>query len=257
MDIHLYMLCYRFEALVASHYTPEQFGLYMAVGNSKLTKGNVLFFEIDPSFKSSYFKLDNLKERVVPHSDGRPKASKYISIYRVIEHIDRSAYGKLYLTTADGRTMALTGREAEAIPDGKGANLYEELCPVTPMVVSSLGPTSFAKFMTSPDNAISVPRIFFADMLVDFDEGGELAGYLPYPDPKHITDCIRKVEKDTKKPTKTISRHARMHGFFRTIRRGFFLGDPQGVLHYPFPSEDELQIYHRQWWRSASESLVS
>ena len=46
MKIHLYMLCYRFEALVASHLDPEAFGRYMSVGTQKNTKGNVLFLEV-------------------------------------------------------------------------------------------------------------------------------------------------------------------------------------------------------------------
>ena len=62
MRLHLYMLCYRFEALVASHLEPEAFGLYMAVGTRKNTKGNVMFFEIDPNMKSSYFDLSILRE---------------------------------------------------------------------------------------------------------------------------------------------------------------------------------------------------
>ena len=50
MKTHLYMLCYRFEALVASHLEPEAFGRYMAVGTQKNARGNVLFFEIDPAY---------------------------------------------------------------------------------------------------------------------------------------------------------------------------------------------------------------
>ena len=107
MKIHLYMLCYRFEALVASHLEPEAFGRYMAVGTQKNARGNVLFFEIDPALKSDYFKLDDLEHRCVPHVDGSPKRSKYISVYRVLEHLDLSALGKLYLCTADGRVMSL------------------------------------------------------------------------------------------------------------------------------------------------------
>ncbi len=63
MTIHFYMLCYRSEALVASHLEPEAFGRYMAVGTQKLTHGNVMFFEIDPQLKSTYFRLDDIAQR--------------------------------------------------------------------------------------------------------------------------------------------------------------------------------------------------
>jgi hypothetical protein len=255
MNIHLYMLCYRFEALVASHLEPEAFGRYMAVGTQKNTRGNVLFFEIDRNaLRSDYFHLDDIEQRCVPHPDGSPKRSKYISIYRVLEHLDLNAFGKLYLVTADGRVLALDSSEYKT-QEERGVNLFDELCPVSPMVVSALAPSLFASFLTNPKNPISVPRIFFADMLLDRDETGRLAGYLPYADPIHIIDCVKELEQGSGKPSKTVSRSPRVHGFFRTIRRGFFIGDQTGVKYYPFPERRELEVSHAKWWRSASESL--
>ncbi len=136
MEIHLYFLCYRFEALVASHLEPEAFGRYMSIGSQKNTKGYVLFFEIDPILKSEYFRLHDIAERCKPTPEGKPKRSKYISTYRVLEHLDLSVFGKLYLSTADGRVLAIDSSEYDSTNDKNGPNLYEELCPVTPMVVS-------------------------------------------------------------------------------------------------------------------------
>lgn len=256
MDIHYYMLCYRSEALIASHLEPEAFGLYMSVGTQKNTRGNVLFFEIDRNLKSDYFSVSDIEQRCLPAPDGSPKKSKYISIYRVLEHLDLSVFGRLYLSTADGRVMHLeasdTYREEDEAP---GANLYQELCPVNPMVVSPLAPSKFIRFMTSPDNPVHLPRLFFADMLLDRDSHGHLAGYLPYEDTDHIMDCIREVEAG--KETKTISRTPHIHGFFRTIRRGFFLGDQSGLKFYKYPAIDELEVEHAAWWHSASESMVA
>jgi hypothetical protein len=257
MDIHLYVLCYRSEALVASHLKPEEFGLYMAVGTKKNTRGNVLFFEVDPNLKSTCFRLDDIKKRCTPHPDGRPRASKYVSIYRVLERLPLPVFGRLYLTTADGRTLVLEASPMDAGSETPGANLYDELAPVTPMVVSSLAPAAFASFMTKPENPVSVPRIFFADMLLDRDESGRLAGYLPYADPMHIVDCLNELEANPTKPTKTVVRAPRHQGFFRTIRRGFYLADQTGLKFYRFPERHELEIEHARWWRSASESLIS
>ena len=257
MKIHLYMLCYRFEALVASHLEPEAFGRYMAVGTQKNARGNVLFFEIDPALKSDYFKLNDLEQRCVPHVDGSPKRSKYISVYRVLEHLDLSAFGKLYLCTADGRVMSLDSAPYDMKQEVRGSNLYEELCPVFPLVVSALAPGAFLQFMTDPGNPVHIPRLFFVDMLLDRDESGKLAGYLPYPDPLHLIDCVNDLEKGSDKKTKTVSRSPRHHAFFRTIRRGFFIGDQKGLKFYPFPERRILEVEYAKWWRSASESLVS
>jgi hypothetical protein len=257
MKIHLYMLCYRVEALVASHLEPEAFGRYMAVGTQKNVRGNVLFFEIDSTLKSDYFKLDDLEKRCVPHMDGGPKRSKYISIYRVLEHLDLSVFGKLYLCTADGRVMGIDPSLYEEQDEVGGPNLFQELCPVYPLVVSALAPVKFLKFMTNPQNPVGVPRLFYVDMLLNRDEHGMLAGYLPYPDPLHIIDCIKDLEKGGEKMTKTVSRLPHLHGFFRTIRRGFFLGDQTGIKFYKFPDRRILEVEYAKWWRSASESLIS
>jgi len=154
VKIHLYMLCYRFEALVASHLDPESFGLYMATGTQKNTKGNVLFFEINPDLKSAYFHLDDLASRCAPHEDGSPKRSKYISIYRVLEHLDPADIGRLYLGTADGRVLGLESATYDSSHEDAGPSLYQELCPVSPMVVSALPPAAFVRFMTDPGNPL-------------------------------------------------------------------------------------------------------
>jgi hypothetical protein len=252
MDIHYYMLCYRAEALVASHLPPEAFGRYMAVGTEKLSRGNVLFFEVKPDFDDGYFRLADVAARCQPHPDGSPKRSKYISIYRVLEHLDVSALGTLYLTTADGRVMEIQPEPYDGNAEESRLNLYQELCPVTPLVVSALSPKAFCRFMTNPDNPVSVPKLFFADLLIERDDTGSLAGHLPYEEPMHILQCMKEVENRQGKPSKTVSRTPSFNSFFRTIRRGFFVGDQKKIQAYRFPELRELEIQHSRWWRSAS-----
>jgi hypothetical protein len=254
MMIHYYMLCYRYEALVASQLDPEAFGRYMAVGTQKNTKGNVLFFEINPNLKSDYFRLNDIEKRCVPHSDGSPKRSKYISIYRVLEHLQLEDFRKLYLVTADGRVLSLEPSDYDATHEDAGPNLYQELCPTSPMVVSAFPPAAFIRFLMDATNPLRLPRLLFADLLIDRDESGRLAGYLPYAEPIHIKDCIDELGHEVKK-TKTVTRTPHLHGFFRSIRRGFFLGDAQQLKFYRFPERRVLEVEHARWWRSASESL--
>ncbi len=87
MKNHLYLTCSHSEALIASQLEPADFGTYMAVGTEKLTLGQLMFFEINPDLKSDYFDLARARKECVPHPDGRPKASLYISIYRAMEHV--------------------------------------------------------------------------------------------------------------------------------------------------------------------------
>ncbi len=254
MKIHYYLVCSRFEALVASHLTAEEFGLYMAVGTQKLTSGRVLFLEIDGAkLDRDHFRLHDIEERCKPHPDGSPKRSKYVSVYRAMEFIELPAYKDLYLTTADGRVLSIAPSEYDPALDEPGPNLYRELCPLVPLVVSGLAPRDFCLSMTDPAAAVSVPRLFFADLRLDRDSKGRIAAHLPYPDPAHLADCVHQLSyEDSSKNTKTVSRTPSTPGFFRVIRRGFFLGDQRGIKAYRFPSLDDLEIKHTRWWHSAS-----
>lgn len=255
MQIRYYMMCSRFEALVASHLDPEAFGIYMAVGTKKLSSGHVIFFEIDPSFAryTDHFKVDDIDTRCAPHPDGSPKRSKYISVYRVMEFLPLQVFCSLYLTTPDGRVLRLDQAPYDESGDRSSPNLYLELCPLVPMVVSFLPPAPFVRSMTDRRNAVHAPRLFFADLLLDRDQKGNLAGSLPYASPLHIQDCIAQLEQsEDEKPTKTVFRAPGMHGLFRAIRRGFFLGDQMGLKFYKFPPREALEVHHRRWWQSAS-----
>ena len=53
---------------------PEEFGAYYAVGTQKKSRGQAIFFEIDPKFRSDFFNVEEGIERCVPHEDGSPKA---------------------------------------------------------------------------------------------------------------------------------------------------------------------------------------
>lgn len=253
MDIHLYLMCFRTESLVASHLPPDQFGNYMAIGSMKRTFGYVAFLEIDPTLRSPELHLQDIKSQCIPHDDGSPRKSKYMSVYRVLEHLPLGAIGDLYLTSRDGKVMGVTGQRAEARASEPGQMyMYAELCPATPLVVTDLEPVQFATYMTTPGNLVSVPKILFADTKIDRDRLGHLSDYLPYPDPVHIEDCLNELESDVMKKTKTVDRHPPLQGFYNSIATGFYLGDASATRHYPFPDAETLEQDHREWWHSAS-----
>lgn len=250
MEIRFYLLCNRSEALIASHLEPEAFGHYMATGTQKLTRGNLMFFEVDrDKLSGDYFRLHDIDKRCVPHADGTPKRSKYISIYRVLENVNLEALKQLNLVTNDGRVLTIAPHAAD---DGEPAReyLYQELCPVNPLIAATLSPSRFCRFMTDPELPLYLPRLFFVDLLLDREAGGRLAGYLPYEDPAHVEDCLAALRTQDK-PTKTVSRTPTIRAFYRTVNRGFYVGDRKGLLHFPFPSREALETEHARWWRSA------
>lgn len=254
-DIHLYSSLIP-EALIASMLTPEEFGVYYAAGTAKKARGQAVFFEVDPDFRHDYFRIEEGIRRCVPHEDGRPKASIYISVYRVLEHIPLSALGRLYLVTADGRVLGLDASDTAPESTG-GLHLYQEIAPVHPMVVSSLGPRAFYELIVkNPNILIRLPAICFAELRL-----GELAenpgegdiGDLPYSRVEHLRQCLTALATKTV-DSKMVNRTEPATFSYRTIKTGIYLGNEQGLLFFPLPSTERLRADHYRWWRSAWSS---
>jgi len=253
MDVHLYLSVIP-EALIASMLTPEEFGVYYAVGATKKARGQAIFFEIAPDFRHDFFRIEEGIRRCVPHEDGSPKRSIYISVYRVLECIPLDVIQRLYLVTQDGRVLGLESSE-ECPEDAGGLHLYQEIAPVHPLVVSTLGPREFYDLIVkSPTSLLSLPAICFVELRL-----GELAENpgrgairdLPYSNIGHLRQCLVDLR------TKTV--HAKMVNRiqpasfpYRTIKSGIFVGNEERLLYFPLPSQEELRAKHYRWWRSAN-----
>jgi len=246
------------ESLVVSMLPPEEFGAYLATGTQKRPHGQAMFFQLKQGFQSDYFDLSSIERRCVPHPDGRPKHSVYLAIYRVLEHVDLEAIDSLYLTTAHGRVLELQQGELRCEPPGK-YHLYQEICPVHPLIASSLGPDEFRRSITDTSRPISVPRICFVELelacLAQDPVSGSATG-LPYPAIDHIRDCLAELRPQTDKQTKTVDRISRQSVLFRCIKGGFFVGDQERMLCYPYPSLEELERKHYAWWRCANDGEI-
>ncbi len=240
------------EALVASMLEPEEFGRYLAVGSHKRSSSPAIYFEVNPGFSSDFFNMEIIPERCVPHGDGSPKHSLYLGIYRVLEHIPLEALGKLYLTTRDGQVLCLEqGNHPES--DGAQHFLYDEICPVHPLIASKLDPAGFVKFVTNPGSPLCVPKIFFADLdpvtLIGTDRIAEAMPAL-HNLPERIKACFKELDS-AGKPTKTVDRVHSVACRWNQIKTGYYIGSGTTLLHYPFPDKDTLDRYHHKWKRSA------
>ncbi len=241
------------EALVASMLPAEEFGRYLAVGSHKRSSGAAIYFELDPDFSSEFFDMGIVQERCVPHADGSPKNSLYLGIYRVLEHIPLEALGKLYLTTRDGQVLAL---EQGELPTEFPAEhfLYDEICPVHPLIASNLNPKTFTQFVTNPGSPVCVPKIFFTQLdptaIIGSDRTAE-GSIAIHNLPERIKECFKELDA-AGKPTKTVDRTRLLTCRWSHVKNGYFIGDQNHLLYYPFPSKDTLEREHYKWWRSAS-----
>lgn len=254
MTKHLYLSLMP-EALIASMLSAEEFGLYYAIGSDRTMHDQAIFIELDPDFRSDDFRIEEGLARCVPHEDGSPKKSVYISVYRVLERLPLSALKKLYLVSAHGEVLGLD--PCDNLPqDDEAAYLYQEIAPVQPLVVSSLGPKAFADFISQDeDNFVHLPAVAFVELrlgnLAANPEHGSIDD-LPYDSIPHLRECLIEVRtKETQ--TKMVHRVHAVEFPYRMIKSGLFISKSgEKLLYFPMPSRDQLRGEYYRWWRSAN-----
>jgi hypothetical protein len=57
--------------------------------------------------------------------------------------------------------------------------------------------------------------------------------------------------QNTAKFTKTVVRFFNGDIKYRTVKNGFFIGDKENCIFYPFPSKEDLNGKYFTWWKSA------
>ncbi|MCB8925266.1 MAG: hypothetical protein H6652_06520 [Ardenticatenaceae bacterium] len=254
MTVHLYFSLIP-EALIASMLPPDEFGTYYAVGTHKKLHGQAMFIELDPDFRHEFFKIDAGIERCVPHPNGMPKRSVYISTYRVLEHVPVEAMQKLYLVTSYGEVLGLD--PSPTLP-GKldELNMYQEIAPVHPLVVSTLNPKQYYEFLTqNPNSLVHFPAVCFVDLqlgeLAEDPEHGAIRD-LPYGFIHHLRECLLEV-RGKQIHSKIVNRVESVEYPYRMIKNGIYLGNGDNFVYYPLPSRDELRGKYYRWWRSANQ----
>lgn len=244
------------EALIASMLSPEEFGNYLAIGAKKITRGQAIFFEVDMNPIDLEIDMKEIETKCVPHPDGSPKRSLYLSIYRALEKIPLNKLKNLYLTTDDGRVLGLEKKPFEGNYNDlkRKLRLYQYICPTSSQVASLLNPKEFAEYMSSPNNRIRLPKFVFAEMFIGELEDDPLNGSvddLPYLNIEHLRDCLNLLLENPMKYTKTVARYFYQDLPYRMIKTGFFAADEKNLIYYPMPSKEELLDKYYAWWRSA------
>lgn len=252
MAKHLYLSMIP-EALIASMLTPEEFGIYYAVGSEKKSRGQAIFFEIDPDYRHEALPINEGLQRCIVHDDGSPKRSVYITVYRALEYISLDAILKLYLVTQDGRVLAVD--RAEKLPEpSTGMHLYQEIAPVHPLVVSTLAPLEFYDLIVkNPTSLLTLPAVCFAELklgeLAENPDRGSVRD-LPYANIDHLRQCLVDLRTKTVH-SKMVDRLSPAAFPYRTLASGIYLGNKEKLLCFPLPSMDEIRANHYRWWRSA------
>lgn len=250
MNAYVY-LCLTPESLVASHLSPHEFGNYLATGARKRLRGQAIYLSVNPE-KMELFPADYMEEKLVPYENGDPKRSVYLSIYRSLEHCPLDAMERLFLATDDGKVLEIEARDY--FPDERDRiYLYQQFNPITTRVASKLSPPEFISYLCDTSKPLHTPRVSFVDLKLNRLATDPTAPILnlPYPNPDHLRECLSRLMESEERQTKTVIRQFKGELSYRTIMQGFFIGDEEDYLFFPFPSGEELESSHYSWWRSA------
>jgi hypothetical protein len=242
------------EALVASMLPPEGFGMYLSTGTKKRNKGQTIYFEVDLGKIEDIIDMESLNKRCVAKEDGSPKSSVYLSVYRVLETIPTSALKSLYLTTDHGIVLELKKAQYDKSKEPENAlHLYQELCPVSPLVASGLAPSVFLKRLTDGSIPIVLPKLFFVELKLGELATNPLSGsaeHLPYPNIGHLRDCLEILRGEYEKHMKTVQRIFSGTLLYRTIETGFYVGAKDDIVYYPYPKMSELEDINYEFFRA-------
>jgi len=253
MEIRFYLCVFPMEALIASQLPPLEFGTYMATGTKNGSFEKLIFVEIESGF-GDYFDWAHAAERCVPHASGDPKHSVWMSVYRVLEHVPLDKLKSLYLATNDGRTLELPGRQYSPADAQKPFYVYQELCPVHPLVVSTYDAKTFSDYMTHENVKVAVPTIAFADLkVIDFDNLEDTGNIGSTYDRNlhHLRACIESVTSGGEKKVKNVERSRTESFGYQIIDHGIFVGSRHDLVFYPMPTLDEIRMNHYDWGKSA------
>jgi hypothetical protein len=252
MGKYVYLTCTP-EALVASMLPPEGFGMYLSTGTKKRNKGQTIFFEVDLGKIEDVIDMESLDKRCVAKDDGSPKSSVYLSVYRALELIPTAALKSLYLTTDHGCVLELKRAQYDISKEPQNAlHLYQELCPVTPLVASGLAPSAFLKRLTDGSTPILLPKLFFVELKLGELANNPLTGsaeHLPYPNIGHLRDCLEILKGEYEKHMKTVQRTFSGTLLYRTIETGLYVGAKDDIVYYPYPKMSELENLNYEFFR--------
>jgi hypothetical protein len=253
----MYMVLYPNQSLIASHYDPEMFAKHYTSGSSRHYSGKVIFAEIDINYRNDFLDIKNILKTLKPHSDGKPKATKFISSYRVLEHVELSAIGRLYITTQEGHCIGLDQGDCSEHKDGF-IRIFAEIGPMHMLVMSRLTPHNFGNYITASGNRKSAPSQFFTQLnldLVEFVKEFEKNPFKPSPiatlHPSTIRDGYLELMAKPKKKTKGLALDSDMDSIsYRQIRNGFTFAARGETLFYPMPSIRDIEAMNLKFWRT-------
>ncbi len=255
---HLYLILHPNHSLIASQLGPEQFLRHYVQGSTRYFEGRLIFVEVDPSFRNEYFDIDKAYSELIPHEDGRPKATKFVKSYRTLENIDFAALGKLHLGNSVGDFMELESAEYDPDKDKQEFRIMLEINPVKFIVLTRYDFRDFGRYITDPNNTKGAPKLFFSELefstdefLEEYEENPLIRCYVPGIHPARLRNAIEEVRATPGKHVKGLSLDCPVDRIsYKHLKDGFMFASPQGCKYYPLLSLDEVERRFYRYWKT-------
>ena len=255
---HLYMIMHPNHSLIASQLAPEDFIKHYVEGSARYFEGRLVFVEIDPDFRSPYFDIDGAYAGLLPHEDGRPKATKFIMSYRVLENIDFGALGTLYVCNSSGDYVALESADYDPKTRGDEMRIILEINPVKFIVLTKYNFLDFSAYITDPHNAKGAPKMLYTqlefsvdDFMREFEENPFIRSYVPGIHPARLRNAILEVRNTPGKNVKGISLDCPFDRFsYKLLRHGFIFASQGQNKFYPLLPLEEVERKYYKFWKS-------
>lgn len=252
------MICYPNEALVLSHLEYEQFAYRYCYGTTSYHSGNLIFAEIDINYRNDYFKIDEALAAMKPHEDGGPKASKYVSSYRILEHIDIDAVQTLFLVNGDGSCYPLVPGEYNPKHEDSDLHIYAEITPLSMLTLANYDMREFGRYFTGGNPLLSVPRLLYLQLSLDFNQfltNFRENPFAPSPiegvHPSKLRDAILELKTRDDKFVKGLTLDTALSKqSYRLIKGGVMLMDKDKEKFFPIPDLDEIEKNNLRFYRS-------
>jgi hypothetical protein len=253
---HLYLILHPNHSLIASQLEPADFVKHYVQGSTRYFEGRLIFVELAPEFRSPYFEIDKAYSELTPHEDGRPKATKFIKSYRVLENIDFDALGKLYFCNSGGDFVVLEAADYDPKARGDEMRIILEINPVRFIVLTRHNFLDFSKFITDPRNPKGAPKMFYAqlefsvdDFLRDYEENPFMRCFVPGIHPARLRNAIMEVRSTPGKNVKGISLDCPINQIsYKLLRHGFMFASQEKNKFYPLlPPETVERDYYKFW----------
>ena len=255
---YLYLLLYPNHSLIASQLTAADFAKHYAQGSTSFLGSNFLFVEIDSSFRNPYFRIDKVFEEIKPHEDGTPKATKFISNYRTLEHIDFNYLKNVYFCNAMGDFVELVSGECDSTVRGDEMRILLDMNPTKIVALTRHNFAEYGYLSTDPESFVGVPTILYTQIdfdidnfLIQFSENPFMPLRLPGVHPARLRDSILELRQKPNKMNKGLSLNCPLDKIsYKSLRRGFMFARREEKKFYPLLSIDDVEKNFYRFWKS-------